>query len=530
MAKGAVLSLKITGDASSAKAALNDVEDHSGKLGDGLGKLAGIAAGAFAVDKIVDFGKAAFDAASNLEQSSGAMQTVFGDLSDQMNAASEDALNWAGLSSNQFNELSTVLGSQLKNAGYAGQQLADTTEDLIGKGADMSAVFGGSAADAVEALSSALKGEMDPIEKYGVSLNQAAIDAQATADGAHKINGAWSAQAKAAAVLALVNKQTAQTVGQFGAQSGTAAEKAQHLSAWFENLQAKIGAGLLPIFVTLTTFFSDKVGPALDKIFIAGGPVATVFGQVGTFLTGTLVPALSSLWNELGPKLVPILQDVGGFLTGFVVPAFQMLGDYISRFVIPTFRNILGPIISGIGTVFHTVTAKIMEHKDTFVGLYTAIQPFLAFIRDKVAPVIGGAFRIGFEVAGKAIGFVVDVIAKIVDSIKWLLDKGAAVGRFIGKLFGAGDSGGGGGGGAPRGSTMFGAARSGGGRLFGAAGSLGGGGAGPSATAGGLIEGGTVVNITVNGALDPLSVARQIRDLLDTYTARTGGSVAVRLA
>jgi hypothetical protein len=47
----------------------------------------------------------------------------------------------------------------------------------------MAAVFGGTAADAVDALSSALKGEMDPIERYGVTLNQAAIDAQKAADG-----------------------------------------------------------------------------------------------------------------------------------------------------------------------------------------------------------------------------------------------------------------------------------------------------------------------------------------------------------
>jgi hypothetical protein len=44
--KGAVLSLKITGDAHDATAALNDVEDHSGRLSGVMGKMgAGMAAG-----------------------------------------------------------------------------------------------------------------------------------------------------------------------------------------------------------------------------------------------------------------------------------------------------------------------------------------------------------------------------------------------------------------------------------------------------------------------------------------------------
>lgn len=161
------------------------------------------------------------------------------------------------------------------------------------------------------------------------------------------------------------------------------------------------------------------------------------------------------------------------------------------------------------------------------MGLYDSLKPFLAFIRDKVAPVIGGAFKIGFEVAGKAIGVVVDVIAKVVDSIKWILDKGAAVGNFIGGLFGAPAASSGRGGAARGAGTLRGATAGGG--LFAAAGSVGGGGAGPSATAGGLIPVGDTYNITVNGALDPAAVADQIARLLDSRARRLGQRPAFAL-
>jgi hypothetical protein len=262
------------------------------------------------------------------------------------------------------------------------------------------------------------------------------------------------------------------------------------------------------------------VGPALSNLFRQGGPVATIFGQLAGVMSTQVVPALTSLWDAVGPKLLGYFQAIGGFIGAVFVPVFQATWHIISDYVVPILRTTLTPIITGLGNVFHTVTAKIMEHKDTFVGLYNSIQPFLAFIRDKVAPVIGGAFRIAFEVAGKAIGFVVDVIAKIVDSIKWILDKGAAIGRFVGKLFGADSSSGTGG--ATRGASVRGASAT-GSRLFGAAGSLGGGGAGPSVAAAGLtVPVGDTYVITVQGALDPTAVADQIARLLDQRARRIG--------
>jgi hypothetical protein len=70
--------------------------------------------------------------------------------------------------------------------------------------------------------------------------------------------------------------------------------------------------------------------------------------------------------------------------------------------------------------------------------------------------------------------------------------------------------------------------------LFGAAGgglrtagsllTAGGGGISPAAASG---LGGTTVNVTVNGALDPVAVGKQIQNVLRDYTRRTGQSVAV---
>lgn len=519
----ATLALKITGDSSGARSALDDVDGHASKFGSSMGKLGGLVAGAFAVGAIVDFGKEAFDSASNLEQMAGSVDAVFGKSADQIHKLSEAAHTAVGLSTADYDQMASVIGSQLKNAGVPMDQLAGKTNDLVKKGADMSAVFGGSASDAVEALSSVMKGEFDPIEKYGVSLNQTAINAELAKRGQDHLTGAALKSAQTQAALDLVTKQTAATHGQFAKQSDTAAEKSQQLGAWFENLKAKIGAGLLPIFTSLASFFTDKVSPALDLLFRKGGPVSKIFGTIAQFVKTQLIPQLSSLYKELAPKLIPIFQTVSKIITGVVIPAFKGIWGFVKDYVIPYFRNVLGPVISGIQTAFKKAADAVMHNKDKFVEIYEKIKPFLAFARDVVAPIIGGTLKKAFEFLGDAIGPVVDLIT-------WVLDKAGAVLGVIGKvgnfLFGGGSSGGGAG--APRGASLFGATAT-GAAPFRAAGSLGAGGVGPTAGAVGLtaVPVGDTYTITVNGALDPAAVADQIGRLLDRRARQLGTSFAV---
>jgi uncharacterized protein YjbJ (UPF0337 family) len=517
MGKTATLALKITGDAASGKNAFDETEDKAPRTSARRwARWPGSPRARSPSTRWSTSARNAFDAASNLEQMQGSVEAVFGSATGQMLKFADSADQAVGLSQAAYEQLAAVMGSQLKNAGVPTDQLAGKVNGLIQKGADMSAVFGGSAADAVDALSSVLKGEFDPIEKYGVSLNQNAINAQAAADGAKKVAGQYSKQAQVAAALELVTKQTTATQGQFAAQSDTAAESSQKLSAWFENVQARIGGFLLPMFVALGTFLQTKLGPVFHFLFDEGQPFSNFLYDVADFVTGKVIPAVSGLFDELAPKLIPAFQQAGSFLQNVLVPAFENVFQIVMQYIIPTFKAILIPIIQGVIGVWHSLEEALERNKGKFEDILEKVKPMLAFLRDNVAPFIGTILKGAFEVLGKSIGVVVDAVA-------WILDKAATVVGFIGKvgsfLFGSG--GGSGGGSSNRGAPMLGAAR---GAVFGAASSLGGGGAGPSVAAGGLtaVPVGDTYVITVQGALDPTAVADQIARLLDTRARRLG--------
>lgn len=245
--------------------------------------LAGAAAAAGAA--IVKFGADALKAASNLEESMNAVNVVFGSATDQITTFGETAATTVGLAQAQFQQMATVLGAALSNAGFAEDEMADKTIELTQRAADMASVFNTEVPDALGAIQAALRGEADPIEKYGVSLGEAAVKAEAAALGFRAVGGEFTTQAKTAARLSLILKQTDRVAGDFANTSGSLANQSKSLNAQWIDMQARVGEklgpsmsklldtaqDLLPTFEGLAIAVADLVGFAGDLISVAGG-------------------------------------------------------------------------------------------------------------------------------------------------------------------------------------------------------------------------------------------------------------------
>jgi hypothetical protein len=257
-------------------------------IGAGIGSVLaqGIGRGVSAIGSILP---QAIAAGGDLEQSVGAINTVFKGGAGQMLAWSDSAATAVGLTKNEYNTLGTLIGSQLKNGGTAMGELAGKTNGLISTGADLASMFGGTTQEAVEALSSALKGERDPIERYGVSLSQAKIDAEAASLGFEKVGGTLSAEASQAATLSLIMKQTADAHGNFGRESDTLAHKQQVLQASWGNALATLGTGLMPVVEAILPMFQGLVNTVTD-----------LAPAVGTNLVGGLNGATTAFQNVVG--------------------------------------------------------------------------------------------------------------------------------------------------------------------------------------------------------------------------------------
>lgn len=243
--KTAILSVRIISDAKKAVAGFKEAAGGLDGLEKKLNKVqpaATVAAGA-----VIAMGKQAIDSASKLQQSTGAVEAVFKGQAGAIKSLAADAAGAVGLSANQYQEFASVIGSQLKNLGTAQEDLVPTTDKLITMGADLASMFGGTTADAVEALSAAFRGEYDPVERYGISIKKSDINARLAAKGMDGLEGEALKTAETQELLAMLTEQSADAMGNFQRETDTAAGSAQIAAANWENAKASLGEAFLPI-------------------------------------------------------------------------------------------------------------------------------------------------------------------------------------------------------------------------------------------------------------------------------------------
>lgn len=345
---GATLVVKVVTDATDAARGLDTAAGSMGRFGTGVQRAAvplGIATAG-----LVAFGTEAFAAASAAEQSAGAVDAVFKGSSSAVHDFARDAADAMGLSAAEYEQMAATFGAQLKNMGTAADDLAPATDDLIGLGADLAAQFGGSTSDAVGALSSLLRGETDPIERYGVSIKAADVAAKKAAMGLDGLTGEADKQATAQATLALLTEQTADATGAFARESDTAAGQQARATAAFKDTKAALGTALLPIVAKASEMFA-KVAAVIGKhprlfqiLAVAIGAVTAAVWLMNAAMAANpitliviavaaLIAGLVLLWDncEAFRKIVLTIRDVAVKAFKAILKAVDWVWGWIKK-------------------------------------------------------------------------------------------------------------------------------------------------------------------------------------------------------
>jgi hypothetical protein len=340
VAKSAVLSVKVLVDAAQAANELNQVGDEAEGMGSKLSKIGGAVAAA----GIVAFAATAVSAASDLEQAMGGVDAVFKDNAKQIHAWASDTSDNIRLPAADFERFALQIGAQLKNAGVPMDQLAGKTKDILGLASDLSAQFGGSTAEAVDTLSGALKGNIETLDNYGVSISAASVSAKAQAMGLDQSTEAAKASAKQQATLAIIFEQTADAQGAAGREADSFGAQQEHLNEVMTNFLAAVGGpllsglssllesltGLAPVITPVAAAIADLVGWVLElpaPLLIAAAALVAwqvVGGLAGiTTAFAAAVRTLTAAFKGLQTGTI-----VGAVLTGVFVAMTALQGVF----------------------------------------------------------------------------------------------------------------------------------------------------------------------------------------------------------
>jgi len=315
------LSIEILGNAKGALGALDDVgnkaNDIGGKLAD-FGKKAALGVAAAATGAAI-VGKQLVDSASDLAEVQSKTNVIFGDASDEVTKFAESAATSLGQSKTAALNAASTFGVFGKAAGLTGKDLGTFSTDMTALASDLASFSNTSPEEAAMALGAALRGEAEPIRKYGVMLDDASLKAEALAMGIYSGKGPLTQQQKILAAQSAIFKQTTDAQGDFARTSDGVANQQRIMAAQFENVKAKLGTALIPAFSAAIGFITNKVLPVFSTI-------ANVFEKDG--LAGVLemvkgkLPALkeafvkyaSAAWEWIKDAYPPALKAMLGFI------------------------------------------------------------------------------------------------------------------------------------------------------------------------------------------------------------------------
>jgi hypothetical protein len=291
---------KLTKATQGAEGSLKGLQDKVGGFATNINRIVGALGITLGFNAIIQGAKDAVNSASDLEQQFGALDSIFKGNSEEMKVFSKE-MNEIGLSSADAARQSSLLGALLKGSGLSIEDTTEKTQDLVRLAGDLAATFGGPTSDAVSAISSLLRGERDPIERYGVSLKEVDVQAQMLEDAKNGLVFASEKEASIQATLTLLYGKTTDAQGQAARESDSYAAVTARLTAKFEDMSAEIGTALLPILTDFSEWLSTPEGEAKLQEIVDG--IVEIITEMGKAVAWVV---------ENKDWLVPMVTAIGG--------------------------------------------------------------------------------------------------------------------------------------------------------------------------------------------------------------------------
>lgn len=287
---------------------------------------------------------------------------------------------------------------------------------------------------------------------------------------------------------------------------------------------SKLGVGLTA--AQLKTMSLDQITASLANTFggQASAQADTFAGKmarlqvafdegketIGSFVLDAITPMIDTVVNTVIPAISNFINSIGG--TEGLKGTFEN--------VIELIVSIFQPVLEGIKFAFDQIKDAVMGNKEQFIALFK-------FLKDFVAPFMGGVLKLAIQGIGIALGVVINVVGSLISGFQTLFGIINSVVSSIQKLVNlvANNP-------AVKGiagviSSAFGGFRANGGPVSGGTPYVVGE-RGPELfvpnSSGSIVPngsmGGTTINLTVNGAIDAEGTARTIIDVLNRSSSR----------
>lgn len=196
---------------------------------------------------LLDFGKDAIQAASDLEEVQNVVDVTFGDGAAAIERWAKNAGQQFGLTETQAKKFTSTLGAMMKSAGLTGPEIVGMSTDLAGLAADMASFYNLDFETAFQKIRAGISGETEPLRALGINMSVANLEAFALSQGINKTFNEMSQAEQTMLRYQYLMQATADAQGDFARTSDGYANAVRQLQTNVDSLKTNLGTVLLPI-------------------------------------------------------------------------------------------------------------------------------------------------------------------------------------------------------------------------------------------------------------------------------------------
>ena len=297
-------------------------------------------------------------AASDLAEETSKARVIFGSAAEDVLKFAETAAQSFGLSEKSAISAASTFAIFGKSAGLAGGDLTNFSLNLVRLSADFASFFNTTPEDAIQAIGAALRGESEPIRRYGILLNDATLKQRAMTMGLYDGSGALDMQAKVLAAQAEILAQSSDAQGDFERTATGLANSQRILKAETDNAVASIGEALLPILMEVMPLVTDlaqfigRNSEVFAALAVNIGVATAALVLFNAALAANPIVLIATAVAALGVAVVTMYQKWEAFravvnLVGnFVIGAVEMMINswvFFINLIVDSINTVSGP-------------------------------------------------------------------------------------------------------------------------------------------------------------------------------------------
>jgi len=216
---------------------------------------------------------------AQLKESVGAVEAIFKDAAKPVLTFADQVSSAFGRSQKEVLDAATQIGAILKSQGFSEADAATNSIVLLGTAMELAAQRGTTTAQALNAVSAAIRGEADPIERLGISINEALVKKTIEADAnLSRLAQTNELAARATARLILIQNQSRDAMGTMSKEAGNLTQQMEKFRGLLSQGFTDLGSGFEPL-VTAVVRLSDAF------LQLGGGGIATFADAVQVLLS-----------------------------------------------------------------------------------------------------------------------------------------------------------------------------------------------------------------------------------------------------